>query len=147
MSDNASESEAIRDLVEQWASRIRRTSGATVEAILMQAENVLEALRELRPHGPKARQLLQARARLSQPVLSKLEAIGRHAPLMRLKAAKLPPSVSSLYTLTQKPWSQFLKAIEIDLRGLSGTEIHHLFEPSPQPSTMSRLMTLPSLAV
>jgi hypothetical protein len=142
MKDNGDDAEALDCLIEQWAARIKRSSSTTVEGILMQAENVLEALRELRPHGPRARQLLQARARLSQPMVSKLEAIGRHAALMRLRASRLPPSISSLYVLTQKPWRQFLKAIEIDLRGMSRVELQQLFALPAQPRRMSRLMTI-----
>jgi hypothetical protein len=142
MNDTGNDAEALDGLIERWAAKIKRSSSTTVEGILMQAENVLEALRELRPHGPKARQLLQARARLSQPMISKLEAVGRHAALMRLRASRLPPSISSLYVLTRKPWRQFLKAIEIDLRGMSRVELQQLFVPPAQPRRMSRLMAI-----
>jgi hypothetical protein len=142
MSGDAGTIEAIDRLIEQWAARIRRSSGTTVEAILMQAENVLGAISALRPHGPKARRLLQMRARLSQPMLSKLEAIGRHSGLMRLKVERLPPSVSSLYLLTREPWRQYLKAIEIDLRDMTRSEISRLRAHAPQPMAMRKLMTI-----
>jgi hypothetical protein len=142
MNSDASNTEALDRLIERWAARIGQSSGRTVEGILLQAENVLSALRELRPYGPQARHMLQTRSRLSQPTLSKLEAIGRHAELMRLRASKLPPSVSSLYALTLKPWNQFLKAIEVDLRGMSRSEIQRLFAHAPPPNRMCKLMTI-----
>lgn len=142
MNSGLDDSGALECLVEQWAARIGHSSGRTVEGILLQAENVMKALRDLRPYGPKARIMLQARARLSQPALSRLEAIGRHAELMRLRASKLPPSVSSLYALTRMPWNRFLKAIEIDLRGLSRAGIQQLFAHAPPSRKMCRLLTI-----
>lgn len=47
--------------------------------------------------------------------------------VLRLSAANLPPYVSSLYALTQKPFAQFKQAIATDLRGLSRIEIARLF--------------------
>jgi hypothetical protein len=142
MNDPASQI-AMRDqLVEQWSTRITRSSGVTVEGILMQAENVLNALRDLSPYGPQARRMLERRSRLSRPMMSKLEAVGQHAGLLRLKASRLPASMSSLYVLTRKPWRLFIKAIESDLRGMSRAEISRLFDSAPPRRAMSRLMTI-----
>ncbi|WP_162914298.1 hypothetical protein [Taklimakanibacter lacteus] len=142
MHDSARPTEMRDQLVEQWSARIARSSGTTVEGILMQGENVLNALRDLRPYGPQARRMLELRARLSRPTMSKLEAIGRHAGLLRLRANRLPASMSSLYVLTQRPWRHFLKAIETDLRGMSRAEISCLFTAGPPKAAMCPLMTI-----
>jgi hypothetical protein len=141
-----SEATSLDGLVEQWAAVIGSFSDTTVESILLQAENVCAALQALQPHGPNARQLLRARARLSQPMLSKLEAIGRYLPLMRPKAHNLPPSINSLYILTRKPYHQFLKAAEIDLRGMSRTAIRQLVANTKQPPAMGNLLTVKASA-
>jgi hypothetical protein len=141
MSQIMGEAEPLHQAVQRWARQIRASSGRTVETILATAENLLGALKELEPHGTKARQMLALEARLTLPLMAKLEAIGRHAPMLRLKVANLPPYVSSLYALTQKPFADFMKAIDTDLRGLSSSEIARLFA-STSPVSRRRLMTI-----
>jgi hypothetical protein len=135
------EAEPLQEAVQRWARQIRASSGRTIETILATAENLLAALKELEPHGTKARQVLALEARLSLPMMAKLEAIGRHAPVLRLKVANLPPYVSSLYALTQKPFADFMKAIDTDLRGMSSSEIARLFV-SASPVSRRRLVTI-----
>jgi hypothetical protein len=139
------EAEPLQQAVQRWARQIRASSGRTVETILATAENLLNALKELEPQGTKARQMLALEARLSQPMMAKLEAIGRHAPMLRLKVANLPPYVSSLYALTQKPFADFMKAIDTDLRGMSSSEIARLFAaPSRKPCRKFMTIAIPS---
>jgi hypothetical protein len=89
--------------------------------------------------------VLALEARLSLPMMAKLEAIGRHAPVLRLKVANLPPYVSSLYALTQKPFADFMKAIDTDLRGMSSSEIARLFAaPSRKPCRKLMTIAIPS---
>ena len=125
--------------VETWAMVIGRCLDKFVDVILILAESVLAALRELRPHYPRARYLLQARTRLSQPMVSKLEAIGRHAALMRPKAMRSLPSRSSFYILSQKPARQYLRTVEIDLRWMSYAKIRQLCADDEQPCTPRKL--------
>jgi hypothetical protein len=133
---------ALHAAVQRWAREIRYKSGWTVETILATGEKLLAARRDLEPYGPKARAMLAAEARLSRPMMSRLEAIGRHAGMFRLRAANLPPYVSSLYALTQKPFADFKKAIETDLRGMSRAEIARLFAPLPRQDARRKLMTI-----
>jgi hypothetical protein len=98
---------ALYDAVQRWARQIRATSGWTVETILATGEKLLAAHQDLAPHGPKARAMLAAETRLSRPAMSRLEAIGRHAAMLRRRTASLPPNVSSLYALTRLPFAQF----------------------------------------
>jgi hypothetical protein len=142
MSDLPCTTEPLDQTVQRWARKLRASSGWTVETILATAENLLAALQELEPHGPKARDMLAAEARLSRPTMSRLETIGRHAGMLRLRAANLPPYVSSLYVLTRKPFAQFKKAIETDLRGLSRSEIAALFSPAQVSAPRRRLITI-----
>jgi len=117
-------------------------SATTLAGILLNAENVFHAVRDLGRYGPQARRRLQLKTRLSQPMMSKLEAIGRHAELFRRKAHNLPPSVSSLYALAQKPPHEIAGAIEMDLRGKSRSEITGMFA-APRPARRpQRLMTI-----
>jgi hypothetical protein len=142
MNDLPRETEPLDQAVQRWARKLRATSGWTVETILATAENLLAALQELEPHGQKARAMLAAEARLSRPMMSRLEGIGRHAGMLRLRAANLPPYVTSLYVLTRKPFAEFKKAIETDLRGLSRSEIASLFSPAPVPAPRRKLITI-----
>jgi hypothetical protein len=96
MRNNPDRAEALYRLVETWAILIGRSLDKFVDSVLILAASVLAALRELRPHGPSARRLPQTRAHLSQPMVSKLESIGRHT-------AQLLPSSSFLYIPSQKP--------------------------------------------
>jgi hypothetical protein len=66
MTSTPCESEALDHLVAPWAAKIAKSSGTTVEAIVANAETVRAALRELEPHGRKARQLLAERSGLSR---------------------------------------------------------------------------------
>lgn len=141
MSQLRDEAEPLHQAVERWARQIRATSGRTVETILATAEYLLAALKELAPHGTKARQMLARETRLSVPMMAKLEAIGQHAPMLRLKVANLPPYVSSLYALTQKPFADFMKAIDTDLRGMNRSEIARLFT-APARKPRRKLMTI-----
>jgi len=132
---------ALYDAVQRWARQIRATSGWTVETILATGEKLLAARQDLEPHGPKARAMLAAETRLSRPAMSRLEAIGRHAEMLRRRTASLPPHVSSLYALTRLPFAQFKQAIEMDLRGMSRSGIARLFAASPPPSRR-KLLTI-----
>jgi hypothetical protein len=135
--------EALHHAVQRWAREIRYRSGWTVETILVTGEKLLAARKELAPHGPKARAMLATETRLSRPMMSRLEAIGRHATLFRPRAANLPPHISSLYALTRKPLAQLGKAIGRDLRGMTRTEIGRLFTTAPPPKgSRVRLMTI-----
>jgi hypothetical protein len=44
--------------------------------------------------------------------------------------------------LTREPWRQYLKAIEIDLRDMTRSEISRLRAHAPQPMAMRKLMTI-----
>ena len=133
---------ALYDAVQRWARQIRATSGWTVETILATGEKLLAARQDLEPHGPKARAMLAAETRLSRPAMSRLEAIGRHAAMLRRRTATLPPHVSSLYALTRLPFDQFEKAIETDLRGISRSAIARLFGASPRPGSRRNFVTI-----
>ena len=117
-------------------------SATTLAGILLNAENVFHAARDLGRYGPQARRRLQLKARLSQPMMSKLEAIGRHAEFFRRKAHNLPPSVSSLYALAKKPPHEIARAIEMDLRGKTRAEITGLFAAPTPARRPQRLMTI-----
>jgi hypothetical protein len=134
--------DALNTAVQRWAQEIRYKSRWTVETILGTAEKLLAACEELEPYGPKARAMLAAEARLSRPMMSRLEAIGRHAAMLRRKISNLPPHVSSLYALTRLPFAQFRKAIETDLRGMSCAAIMRHFAPRPPEASHRRLMTI-----
>jgi hypothetical protein len=142
MSITPRENEALDRQIELWGAKIARSSGTTVEAIVTHAENVCDALRELRPLGRKARQLLAEHSGLSRPMISKLEAIGAHAGLLRRMAHTLPPSLSSLYALVRKPLPEFEQAVMMDLRGKTRTEIRALFAPPPPRQRTRRLLTV-----
>ena len=133
---------ALYDAVQRWARQIRATSGWTVETILATGEKLLAARHDLEPHGPKARAMLAAETRLSRPAMSRLEAIGRHAEMLRRRTASLPPYVSSLYALTRLPFAQFKQAIEMDLRGMSRSGIARLFASPPRSRSRRKLMTI-----
>jgi hypothetical protein len=132
---------ALYDAVQRWAREIQSRSNWTVETILVTGEKLLAAYKDLAPHGPKARAMLAAETRLSRPMMSKLEAIGRHAAFFRPRAANLPPHISSLYALTRKPFGEFSKLIERDIRGMTRTDIARLSAPAPGASRL-RLMTI-----
>jgi hypothetical protein len=134
--------ETLEETVERWARRLRATSGRTVESILATSEILIEALEALKVHGFKARTMLAAQARLSRPMMSRLEAIGRHAPMLRLRASTLPPYVTSLYALTQMPFGPFKKAIAADLRGLSRADIARVSGMASSPTQRRKLMII-----
>lgn len=122
------ESRSVSRLVEEWAEKISKSLANTVEAMLLNAENVVSAIRDIDPLGNGARQELLAKARISQSQLSKLEAVGNNATLFRSKKENLPVSFSTLYYLTTLPSEVMLKAIATDLRSKSRLEIEHEFE-------------------
>lgn len=134
--------EALGHAVERWARELRYKSGWTVETILATAEKLVAACEALAPYGPKARAMLAAEARLSRPMMSRLEAIGRHAAMLRAAAANLPPHVSSIHALTRLPFTRFRTAIAMDLRGLSCAAIARHFAPAPPKGSRLRLMTI-----
>jgi len=74
-------------------------------------------------YGPQVWRRLQFKVRLSQPMMSKLEAIGRDSQLFRRKAHNLPASVGSPYGLAQKPPHETAGAIETDLRSKTRSQI------------------------
>jgi len=129
MSDSVSGIDPLDRRINKWAAMISDCSGSTLAGILLSAENVFHAVRDLSSYGPEVRRTLQARARLSQPMMSKLEAIGRHAALFRLQADNLPPSVSSLYALAQRPGHEMIRAIATDLRDKTRAEIKGAVRP------------------
>lgn len=133
---------AFYDAVQRWARQIRGTSAWTVETILSTGEKLLAARQDLEPHGPKARAMLAAETRISRPAMSRLEAIGRHAAMLRRRKATLPPHASTLYALTRLPFTQFEKAIETDLRGMSRSAIARLFASPPRSGSRCKLMTI-----
>lgn len=142
MSDLSRETEPLEQMVARWARKLRASSGWTVETVLATAESLLIALEELSPHGAEARLLLAREARLSRAMMSRLEAIGRHAGLLRPCSANLPPYVSSLYALTRLPFAEFKKAIATDLRGMSRAEIARLFRKAQAKARQLRLITI-----
>jgi len=142
MSDSVSGIEPLDRRINRWAAMISDCSGSTLAGILLNAENVFHAVRDLGSYGPGARRMLQTKARLSQPMMSKLEAIGRHAALFRLQADNLPPSVSSLYALAQRPGHEMIRAIAMNLRDKTRAEIKGLFAPARPARTTQPLMTI-----
>ncbi|MGE0008154.1 MAG: hypothetical protein AB7S92_21545 [Parvibaculaceae bacterium] len=142
---NAGEA-ALHDAVRRWAAEIRHRSGWTVETILVAAENLLAAVQDLAPHGPHARNLLAAEAKLSRAMMSRLEAIGRNAATLRLYSANLPPHLSSLHALTRLPCTQFRRAVASDLRGMSCAAIVRRFTPAPprRPRGGRMIIALPA---
>ena len=85
--------------MERWTAMISDCLAITLAGLLLSARNVFHAMRDLGRYGLEARRRLQFKARLSQPMMAKLEAIGRHCELFRRKAHNLPaPSVPSM------PW-------------------------------------------
>ena len=142
MSDSVSGIDPLDRRINKWAAMISDCSGSTLAGILLSAENVFHAVRDLSSYGPEVRRTLQARARLSQPMMSKLEAIGRHAALFRLQADNLPPSVSSLYALAQRPGHEMIRAIATDSREKTRAEIKGLFASACPARTTQPLMTI-----
>lgn len=87
------ESEALDRLIARWAARIARSFGTIVEAIVTIAENVRDALHELKAYGRKARQLLAQHSGLWRPMMPKLESIGANRLILldrTLFLAKFP---------------------------------------------------------
>ena len=142
MHSPVSRTETLDHRIERWAAMISDCSATTLAGILLSAENVFHAVSELGRYGPQARHRLQVKARLSQPMMSKLEAIGRHAGLLRRKAHNLPPSVSSLYFLACKPDHELAGAIEMDLRGKTRSQLMALFAAPRLDQIAQRLMTI-----
>jgi hypothetical protein len=142
MNNPVSRIETLDHRIERWAVMISDCSATTVAGILLIAENVFHAVRDLGRYGPQARLRLQLKARLSQPMMAKLEAIGRHAEVFRRKAHNLPPSVSSLYALARKSPHKMASAIEMDLRGKTRSEIMELFAAPRAAKPAQRLMTI-----
>src|SRR5437773_611979 len=140
MSDSVSGIDPLDRRINRWAAMISDCSGSTLAGILLSAENVFHAVRDLGSYGPEARRMLQARARLSQPKMAKLEAIGRRAALFRLQADNLPLSVSSLYDLARRPDHEMIRAIATDLREKTRAEIKGLFASACPARTTQPLM-------
>lgn len=137
MSDDTFDLEPLDHIIDRLAAKISGSCTNSLDAILTNAENVSEALKELEPHGKRARRQLRKRANLSQPMMAKLEAIGRHSQLFRSKAYNLPPSMSTLYALTCLPEEEMRNKIEMDLRAVSRSKLVNFASHSPpSPSTV-----------
>jgi len=73
----------------------------------------------------------------------KLETIGRHAGLIPQRARTLPPSVSALYVVRGASLRlEFERAVMMDLRSKSCTEIKALFTPLSPPKRTRKLMII-----
>ena len=78
--------EMLGHCMERWAAMISVCLATTLAGILLSAQNVFHAVRDLWRYGPQAQLRLQLKAPLSQPMMVKLEAIGRYCQLLRQNA-------------------------------------------------------------
>lgn len=95
MSMNAGETGTLRRQAGLWAARIGRSLDAIVGAILKLVQIILGASGGARPHATVSR-MPKVLTRLSRPMVSMPQAMGRHANPWRLKAGRLLSAVSML---------------------------------------------------
>jgi hypothetical protein len=124
--------ETLGHRIERWVAMISDCLAVMLAGILLSAQNVFHAVLDLGRHGPQARLSLRLKARLSEPMMAKLEAIGRHCELFRRKAHTLPAPVSSLYASVPPGVADATKL------NLIGTRLRLAATDKPLVETVSR---------
>jgi hypothetical protein len=121
------------DLAQQWATRINRTMGDAVAAIIATGQGFIDAKHQLR-HGGFLRLFANHRAPVADPVrctrqtAAKLMAIATHPVLANVAHVRhLPPSWGTLYELTKVPTVRLERALA-DGRITPAMERRHVAE-------------------
>ena len=126
--------------ISDWAKKVVKEKGDLLDVILHNAETVSSAEQNLSQYGSAAVVKFRKKTGLSQSMLVKLKQVGLRKPLFEEFKKHLPPSLSSLYALSQLPDANLRELLKNDQSGKTRVELEQL-KDNPTEDPMDALIS------